>query len=623
MPIRYHSLTQDAYNDLVGDTIKLTESLHAHSQDVGDRRATIGYGYIFNRDNNVELWQASGIDLTEAQWRQLAAIDTAAPHDRTRLGLQFNRTLTAAEGDQLLAASIPEYERPIAGLNLPLSQERAALLSLVYNRGSGAYDNNMQPFRDAVNAGDRSEAWFEMRYNAWGTNTSSEAGLRKRRYMESELFGLYNDPQNITADEALSTYQTYQLHRDRINADEARWGVDADGNPGKRNLISEANRDYASVLDGRTQVQTLAESLEPARARLLSDLRMQHPEIADRLTSEAFNAGSIYVDPGRDSPSVVVDPNHAATVDSTRRRNNAEVANNDLLLGGGGDDTLIGGQGEDVLIGGIGRDLLRGGAGNDTYIVDNGDVIHDTDGTGQVFWNGQRLTGGTQREGDPEGTFRSPDGHQTYRMEGANLVIGNDQGQSVTVQDYQPGNLGITLGEARTRDTDTQPGQTPRSTPPSGGSPNTEPASTAPTNEAPANAPLTPSTDQRTDNFEGPLLQSTRQAVVRLDESLGRIPDENSERMIASLARLARENGLDRVDHVVLNKKTEHLGQGENVFVVQGNLNDPAHLRAQMSTQQALDTPVSDSLQRLQQLNQQPLAQTQDHQETQRRGMQV
>src|SRR5262249_48709967 len=39
----------------------------------------------------------------------------------------------------------------------------------------------------------------------------------------------------------------------------------------------------------------------------------------------------------------------------------------DVLLGGGGQDSLSGGGGDDVLEGGGGNDLLDGGAGNDTY----------------------------------------------------------------------------------------------------------------------------------------------------------------------------------------------------------------------------------------------------------------
>ncbi|MEB1529025.1 XVIPCD domain-containing protein [Xanthomonas sp. WHRI 7945] len=595
MPIVYRQLTQDQYNTLTGDLIKLTESLHARSQDVGDGRATIGYGYTFNRSNNTEIWRDSGVGLSEAQWRQLAAIDAAAPGDRTRLGLQFDRTLNAAEGDRLLSASMPEYERPIAGLNMPMSQERAALVSLVYNRGAGSYNANMQPFRDAVTSGDRAEAWFEMRYNAWGSNATAEAGLRKRRVMEAELFGLYNDPNNVTPEEALSTYGMYQQHRDRISRDETRWGVDVDGNPGRRNLIAEANRDYATLLAGRGEVQTLAQSLEPARVRLLSDLREQHPEIADRLTENAFNAGSIYVDPGRDSARVAVDANHAATLDATRSRGGNEVANNDLLLGQGGNDTLIGGQGNDVLIGGGGRDVLQGGAGNDTYVVGDGDVVRDADRSGQIFWSGQHLTGGIRQVQDPEGVFRSADSQHTYHLEGADLLIRNGQGQTVTVQDYQPGSLGIELGEARRQDRDR--------------------ASIAdPDLRHVDSRPVSPADQRQPESLAAnPLVDQARSAVHRLDASLGRASDDASERMTASLAGLARENGLTRIDHVVLSEKTERRAAGENVFVVQGALNDPAHLRAHMSTEQAVATPVQESMQRLQELEQrQVLAQAQE-----------
>jgi type IV secretion system effector X-Tfes-like protein len=96
------------------------------------------------------------------------------------------------------------------------------------------------------------------------------------------------------------------------------------------------------------------------------------------------------------------------------------------------------------------------------------------------------------------------------------------------------------------------------------------------------------------------LYVGSRDAVHRLDASLGRAPDQHSDNMSASLARLARENGLQRIDHVVLGGQTERLRPGENVFVVQGRLDDPAHLRAHMKTQLAVDTPAADSFRELQ-----------------------
>lgn len=98
---------------------------------------------------------------------------------------------------------------------------------------------------------------------------------------------------------------------------------------------------------------------------------------------------------------------------------------------------------------------------------------------------------------------------------------------------------------------------------------------------------------------EHPILLQSQAAVDRLDRSLGRTPDEASARMSASLARLACESGLTRIDHVVLSRRTDTAPEGENVFVVQGRLDDPAHLTAHMKTTTATQTPVQESLQRL------------------------
>lgn len=62
---------------------------------------------------------------------------------------------------------------------------------------------------------------------------------------------------------------------------------------------------------------------------------------------------------------------------------------------------------------------------------------------------------------------------------------------------------------------------------------------------------------------------------------------------------LARQNNLERVDHMVLSAQTADSGAGRIVFVVQGSLNDPAHLRASMPTDVAVRTPVDQSLQQL------------------------
>lgn len=98
---------------------------------------------------------------------------------------------------------------------------------------------------------------------------------------------------------------------------------------------------------------------------------------------------------------------------------------------------------------------------------------------------------------------------------------------------------------------------------------------------------------------EHPLLRQARAGVERLDAQLGRTPDANSERLAASLACLAREHGLQRIDHVVLSEQNERVQRGENVFVVQGRVDDPASRVAHMKTEVAVQTPVDESKHRL------------------------
>ncbi|WP_425509747.1 XVIPCD domain-containing protein [Xanthomonas euroxanthea] len=99
-----------------------------------------------------------------------------------------------------------------------------------------------------------------------------------------------------------------------------------------------------------------------------------------------------------------------------------------------------------------------------------------------------------------------------------------------------------------------------------------------------------------------PLHRQAEEAVRRLEQGLGREYDENSSRLAASSASLAREHGLSRIDHVVLSEKTATARQGENVFVVEGALNDPAHKMAHMRTGDAIAQPVAYSLAQLQSL---------------------
>jgi len=106
-----------------------------------------------------------------------------------------------------------------------------------------------------------------------------------------------------------------------------------------------------------------------------------------------------------------------------------------------------------------------------------------------------------------------------------------------------------------------------------------------------------------------PLYQQVRGHVTALDAKLGREFDETSERMTLSLVALAKENRLERADHVVLSDATGASAAGQRVFVVQGELNDPAHLRASMATDVAVQAPAEQSLRQLANVSQEQVLQ--------------
>ena len=94
------------------------------------------------------------------------------------------------------------------------------------------------------------------------------------------------------------------------------------------------------------------------------------------------------------------------------------------------------------------------------------------------------------------------------------------------------------------------------------------------------------------------------------DAKRNRQPDDNSERMALSLTGLAAKDGLSRIDHLVFSADNGRGAKaGENVIIVQGELNSSSHDRAHMKTTEAVKTPAFASLQWLETLHQQQTAQ--------------
>jgi GH24 family phage-related lysozyme (muramidase) len=471
MPIDYHERSEDEYRRRASLLIRNFESFRERAYDAGDRMATIGYGYTFNRNNNVALFDQAGVHLSPEERRLLAAVDAAPNNQKTALGLALPIRISREEARSLLEnVSMDRYTGPADRMGLPNSDERAAVVSIAYNRGPERVNTHMRGFSEAIADGDRAEAWYQLRYNSVGTGavgTDNELGVRARRNMEAQAFGLYDNPHNVTSEEARSVYRMFQLHRTHIQQTERGWGVDFDGTVAGRNAVAQANTNWPEVAREFGEAPTIAAALEPARDRLLEDLRRQHPDLADRLRNEDFPTTAIYLDPGRalpnqpnlrddlrNNPIGDPDPDYNGTIDSRRRtagENPVEIDSNDLLIGEGGNDTLRAHRGDDILIGGEGRDRMEGGVGRDIYVVGSGDTVMDNDGHGELRWNGRTLIGGMRTENDPANTWRSADGEHTYSLDGRTLTVANRQGETMQVENYVRGDLGLCFEDAPTR----------------------------------------------------------------------------------------------------------------------------------------------------------------------------
>ncbi|MGF6420159.1 hypothetical protein ABH900_003678 [Stenotrophomonas sp. AN71] len=133
-------------------------------------------------------------------------------------------------------------------------------------------------------------------------------------------------------------------------------------------------------------------------------------------------------------------------------------------------------------------------------------------------------------------------------------------------------------------------------------------------------AGLDPRTEGHPDHA---LYRQIRDGVSAVDAKHGRSFDETSERMTASLLATAKRSGLERVDHVVLGNPPSD-GSGPRMFVVQGALDNPAHLRASIAVSEAVNTPVEQSLAKAEQISQaQQVAQHEQTQEQIRTAMRM
>jgi Putative peptidoglycan-binding domain-containing protein len=95
------------------------------------------------------------------------------------------------------------------------------------------------------------------------------------------------------------------------------------------------------------------------------------------------------------------------------------------------------------------------------------------------------------------------------------------------------------------------------------------------------------------------MFKQSQSAVYTLDVQQGRTSDHISDRLAAAVAVSSHANGMTRVDHVVL------ADDGSKAYGVQGALNSPYKRLAEVSTQQAVNTPIEQSSQQWHQVTEQ------------------
>ena len=232
------------------------------------------------------------------------------------------------------------------------SKELIALASMIWNGGPGILGLKL---RAALQTGNRAEAWFEIRYGSNG-GSSQSPGIAKRRFVESQVFGLY-DTGAPSADAAKAVFSMLAKNRDVILTYDSQYGAPPDGSASTRNMIAEANND--ANLRAITTTQNLVNALTPARDAFIALLNTQLPPGTAPLVASEWNPAAI----AYNSPT-----QPQAALDARPLDDKGQGMDKNLLVGNGGAESLFGGAGDDFLFGGGGNNSLQGGAGNDTLI---------------------------------------------------------------------------------------------------------------------------------------------------------------------------------------------------------------------------------------------------------------
>ena len=367
--------------------------------------------------------------------------------------------------DTVYEPLVNRFARNIPG-GIPDSTERVVLASLAYNSRVHPQGHPRQGIprtlglnlERAILNGDRAEAWYEIRYGTNPPGAGMEAGIAKRRYVEADIFGLYDASVNFTGfmdeDNAKRAWRTYTRHKPDIDRYETSYSQQ----------ITQGYTDY-----GLIRALPLTARLQPARDYLVNTYAQfgfaidGDIKIGEDQTTRYFRGSD---DDSGDRYSLVGGAQNDLIFGESGKDTLKGEGGRDVLHGGTDDDILIGGPGDDVLIGGLGHDIYPWREG------DGADIIRDEDqptpprplntaaldadpdpqpNSGLVLYadasgNYHAFVGGSKTPDDSFYTSDDPEHFATYTRNETSLVIqvaGADG--SITIEDFQDGALGIWL----------------------------------------------------------------------------------------------------------------------------------------------------------------------------------
>ena len=414
--------------------------------------------------------------------------------------VELSETVIKEAFREIMQQRLDELDKEIDSPKLEgnnYSYERLAALSLKY--GSPADEKKIligNNVKAALHDEDRFKMWFEIRYNSNGNDKKDRGGTAKRRYYESELFGMTDKRGEITEAEAkhiinvlpqkLPNSKDKYTYLQKISVYENELEKYIAGNG-----TVNARHDYKSLTYANS-IPHAGEAFRPLAKELLNqflpeDLKTEitdaqingqvipgitidtaNKTIAPRGQPPAAKAGEPaqtnllvaleyeYDDAGRpldeqgrpvnkDGHPIKIETKNGKTTETVLEDETVTPArkgmifngneDNDVMIGGDGANTMTGNGGNDTMIGGNKKDIMNGGDGNDTLIGrDGNDELNGGDGN-DTFIGGKgkdTLKGGT---GEDTYVFAFED------IDG-DVISDPDGGGKIKIDQMLLGNLG-------------------------------------------------------------------------------------------------------------------------------------------------------------------------------------